>query len=93
MRGEREAECLTAIREHFESIHFFGLSYEDKQSFRNAIFNAQPNKNQSEFPDFVFLDGFIEHFQITSFQTNRKVLRIKEKNLKLTKKQMNSKKK
>ena len=72
MRGEREAQCLSDIRESYSHLQFFGFSLDDKQTFQHAIFSAEPNQKPSEFPDFIFQDGFIEHFQISSFQTTRK---------------------
>lgn len=33
---------------------------------------AKPNQNSNEFPDFIFEDGFIEHFAVTSSSEGRK---------------------
>lgn len=51
---------------------FFGLIEDDIKEFVNIIRNVKPNENASEFPDFVFDNGFIEHFQITSSKETRK---------------------
>ena len=51
---------------------FFGLLEEDRYQIENILRTASPNPNESEFPDFVFHNGFIEHFQISSSKTNRK---------------------
>jgi hypothetical protein len=51
---------------------YFGLLEEDRIEFANAIRTAIPNPSSNEFPDFIFGDGFIEHFQITSSQVTRK---------------------
>ena len=51
---------------------FFGLLKEDISEFINIIRKAKPNPENSLFPDFIFDNGFIEHFQITSSKTNRK---------------------
>mgnify|MGYP006987514687 CR=1 FL=1 len=51
---------------------YFGLLERDRKEFENILRIAKANSNLSKFPDFVFDNGFIEHFQITSSQTNRK---------------------
>ncbi len=51
---------------------YFGLLESDRTEFESILRTAKPNSNLSKFPDFVFDNGFIEHFQITSSQTNRK---------------------
>jgi len=51
----------------------YGLTEDDFFEITNAIRKAKANQNPSEFPDFVFENGFIEHFQITaSKQSNKK---------------------
>ena len=53
-----------------ESYH--GMNLEDiKEIFQSLlIFKENPQKNN--FPDFIFDNGFIEHFQITSSIENKK---------------------
>lgn len=51
---------------------YFGLLESDRAEFESILRTAKPNPDLSKFPDFVFDNGFIEHFQITSSQTNRK---------------------
>lgn len=51
---------------------YFGLLESDRKEFEYIVFSSKPNSNLSLFPDFVFDNGFIEHFQITSSKTNRK---------------------
>lgn len=46
--------------------NYFGLLEDERAEFVNIIREAKPNPSSSEFPDFIFADGFIEHFQITS---------------------------
>lgn len=50
---------------------FFGLTEEDRFELEGIIRTAAPNPNSSEFPDFIFREGFIEHFAITSSRTTR----------------------
>lgn len=52
--------------------NYFCLLKDEQIEFANAIRTAQPNPSSNEFPDFIFDDGFIEHFQITSSQVTRK---------------------
>ncbi len=60
--GKKELECLNTLKNimsRFESgARFFYL--------------AAPNEKSSEFPDFIFEDGFIEHFQISSSKETKK---------------------
>ncbi len=51
---------------------YFGLTENDREEFESILRIVKPNPDLSKFPDFVFANGFIEHFQITSSQTNRK---------------------
>ena len=51
---------------------YFGLLEEDRREIEQILRKAQPNENISQFPDFLFDRGFIEHFQITSSKTTRK---------------------
>lgn len=51
---------------------FFGLLESERKEFLNIIRVARPNSSSSEFPDFTFKNGFIEHFQITSSKTTQK---------------------
>ena len=51
--------------------HYFGMSQEDCTIFENSLRLARSNPAPSNFPDFVFDGGFIEHFEITSSKSNR----------------------
>ena len=73
-RGEQELYCLNFIKEHLESDSmFYGMSKEDCDRIEKMILSAVPNPRSSEFPDFICDGGFIEHFQISSGKTTRKV--------------------
>lgn len=52
--------------------NYFGLLENERFEFADIIRTAKPNPSSSEFPDFIFDNGFIEHFQITSSQVTRK---------------------
>ncbi|OUQ35299.1 hypothetical protein [Faecalibacterium sp. An122] len=71
MRGEQESRCLDRVREHLygDKIRFF---CRDWRMVASILERAKPNLEASKFPDFVFRDGFIEHFQITASKENKK---------------------
>lgn len=50
----------------------FGLTREDRIEVLNILRKAKENEDVSKFPDFVFDNGFIEHFQITSSRETKK---------------------
>ena len=62
------------IREYIQarrdSLH--GVVFEDIAEVFQAINAAKENFMASEFPDFIYDNGFIEHFEITSSKENRK---------------------
>lgn len=51
---------------------YFGLVENDREEFESVLRVAQANPDASNFPDFVFENGFIEHFQVTSSSITRK---------------------
>lgn len=72
MRGEAEQECFDLVKASLNKDVFFAMSYEDDCIVKKAFAEAVPNPKLSEFPDFIFDEGFIEHFQVTSSFENRK---------------------
>lgn len=44
----------------------------DIKKITNFFTSASPNKKKNDFPDFVFYNGGIEHFQITSSKETKK---------------------
>ena len=71
MRGEQESNCLTRVKQQLDidSVHYF---CSDPQRIIHILKSAKPNPAQSNFPDFLFENGFIEHFQITASKETRK---------------------
>ena len=71
MRGEQETNCLTRVKQNLDrnSVHYF---CSDPQKIIRILKSARPNPAQSNFPDFLFENGFIEHFQITASRETRK---------------------
>ena len=72
MRGEREIDCLNYVKKSFLNNLNILLYCDNKDKIRNIILNAKPNINSSQFPDFVFENGFIEHFQVTGSKETKK---------------------
>lgn len=71
-RGEQEKYCLDKVNELFLQRKVTCLGKCENLVFvKQAFQRAKPNSACSEFPDFLFDDGFIEHFQITSTAENR----------------------
>lgn len=52
--------------------NYFGLLETDRNEFEQILRKAVPNQKLSSFPDLVFENGFIEHFQVTSSAVTRK---------------------
>lgn len=50
----------------------FGLSQKDRIEITDSLRKAKANESASNFPDFIFENGFIEHFQITSSKETKK---------------------
>lgn len=61
-RGQQEFQCLQKIMQFIPNSH----------PIRLYLDSAKPNKHLSEFPDFIFEQGFIEHFQVTSAKESSK---------------------
>ena len=75
MVGEKEQRCLNTVIRSLKSEgslkKYFGLLKDDIDEINDILKTAESNEKLSEFPDFVFKNGFIEHFQITSSKTNK----------------------
>lgn len=80
MKGDKELECLNSIKQEIFTkdgepiIHtnYFGLLEKDRNEIEQILRIAKSNEKTSEFPDFTFDNGFIEHFQVTSSKTTSK---------------------
>ncbi len=60
----------------------FGLLEDDRMEIAEIFRKATENPQSSEFPDFIFDKGYIEHFKITSSKTtNKGAQQIKEEKL------------
>lgn len=84
MKGEKEQKCFEIVKSDFRNDCpniFFGLNYEEVEELNQILNETKANEELSKFPDFIFNNGFIEHFQITSSKENKKgSVHIKELN-------------
>ncbi len=76
MSEDKEITCLRLIQKSLGSIEghtsFYGCSEKEIEYLKIAFLEAQRNNEPNEFPDLIFKNGFIEHFQVTSANENRK---------------------
>ncbi|KIL48679.1 hypothetical protein [Jeotgalibacillus campisalis] len=67
-----EQRCLDFVKNDMNEKDCFGLSNNQYVELKNWLNESKLNFNNNKFPDFVFNDGFIEHFSVTSSLENRK---------------------
>ena len=72
MRGEAEQNCFEVVKKNQNYENFVAMSYKDRDLIKDIFEKAKPNENLNAFPDFIFDNGFIEHFQVTSSAEGRK---------------------
>lgn len=71
-RGEKELCCLEKVRKQLAPEDCMGMTNEDWEEIKKCLKTAVENEQKNNFPDFVFDNGFIEHFQVTSSKSTRK---------------------
>lgn len=74
-RGEREKRAFEIVKNYLSKNNnkiYFGLFQKDIDELKNIFSNSTPNEKLSQFPDYIFKNGFIEHFRVTSSQENKK---------------------
>lgn len=67
-----EHRCLNFVKNNLERKDSFGVSDKQYIQLQKILNEAIPNSNSNEFPDFIFDNGFIEHFAVTSSLENKK---------------------
>lgn len=72
IRGETEQQCLDRIKSNVDSIQFFGFDTGEEELVKRIIKNAIPNEDLNAFPDFVALEGIIEHFEVNAAKSTGK---------------------
>ncbi|MFC4389262.1 hypothetical protein ACFOZ1_15885 [Gracilibacillus marinus] len=76
-----EQRCLDFVKNDKNEKDCFGLSNKQYVELKKWLNEAKPNSNSTKFPDFVFKDGFIEHFAVTSSLENRKGAKQKRESI------------
>lgn len=71
-QNEHEKKSIDIIKSKFSLQNCFGLTIEDYSIIEKLLEEIVPNEKSNEFPDFIFPNGFVEHFMITSSKTNKK---------------------
>lgn len=77
-KGEKELRCLNKVKTFISQEddglinNSFGLLENERKEIIEIINEAKPNPSSSEFPDYIFNDGFIEHFRVTSSKETKK---------------------
>ena len=69
-RGEQEQICFDFVKDYLNKNSL--PSFEDVAILRKMFQTAIPNPIPSDFPDFICDSGFIEHFQVSAANENRK---------------------
>lgn len=71
---QNELDCLNKIKDSF--IYFKGVKKvfdnSDYLTMESILGSARQNEKHSEFPDFFFDGGIIEHFEVTASDETRK---------------------
>ncbi|NRG35061.1 hypothetical protein, partial [Niallia circulans] len=76
-----EQGCLDFVKRKINRKDCFGMSSQQYIELQKWLKDAKPNQNSNEFPDFIFEDGFIEHFAVTSSSEGRKGAKQKQESL------------
>lgn len=76
-----EQRCLDFIKNNMNEKDCFGLSDQQYIELQKWLKIAKPNFNSNKFPDFIFNDGFIEHFAVTSSLEDKKGAKQKRESL------------
>lgn len=69
---EHEKKCIDIIKSRFSIQNCFGMTTENYSMLKNCLEEIVPNEKKNEFPDFIFLNGFVEHFMVTSSKLDKK---------------------
>ena len=71
---QNELDCLNKVRDSF--IYFRGIKKvfdnSDYSTIESILISAHQNEKHSDFPDFFFDGGIIEHFEVTASDETRK---------------------
>ena len=65
MRGEKEQKCLDTVKSLLKGRNNYLGCLDENDSLIKNMHLAHANEQASNFPDFLFEGGFIEHFQVS----------------------------
>lgn len=71
-QDKKEQRCLDFVKKSINEKDCFGVSDQQYVELQKWLKNIKPNQKSNEFPDFLFKDGFIEHFSVTSSADGKK---------------------
>ncbi|MEK4671545.1 hypothetical protein [Niallia sp. FSL R7-0271] len=80
-QNNAEQKCLDLVKNNLYKKDCFGMSDQQYIELQKWLKDARPNQSSNEFPDFVFENGFIEHFAITSSLEGRKGAKQKQESM------------
>ncbi|MFD1173932.1 hypothetical protein [Oceanobacillus picturae] len=80
-QNNTEQRCLDLLKNNLNEKDCFGLSNQQYIELQTWLKDANPNQNSNKFPDFIFNDGFIEHFAVTSSLEDKKGAKQKRESL------------
>lgn len=70
-QNDIEKKCLNFVNNNINKKNCFGLSNNQYMELKKWLSEAKPN-SKNKFPDFIFSEGFVEHFAVTSSLENGK---------------------
>lgn len=68
----KEQRCLNLVKKSINKKDCFGMSDQQYIELQKWLKDTKSNQKSSEFPDFLFENGLIEHFSVTSSTDGRK---------------------
>lgn len=71
-QDKKEQRCLDLVKKSINMNDCFGMSDQQYVELQKWLKDTKPNQKSNEFPDFLFENGFIEHFSVTSSADGRK---------------------
>ncbi|MEI3606914.1 hypothetical protein SPD48_14515 [Pseudogracilibacillus sp. SE30717A] len=80
-QNNNEQTCLYFTKNNIQENNCYGMSKQQFIEIQNWLKDAKPNENSNKFPDFIFNDGFIEHFAVTSSFEGKKGAKQKKESM------------
>lgn len=73
-KREKEINIIEEIQERYKvkGIDTFSFCNVNSEVINNIFSSISPNNNENDFPDFIFNDGILEIYEVTSAKETRK---------------------